>query len=349
MQRCTRSNGGRVVNAGRAGAGPCRGRRAFSLMELLTVILIIAIVVAILFPVLGGARNSARNASTTSLLNQVGAASAQFINDQRSAPGYFSPADMAVPENANRGFSAVQNVMLDLAGGITTTAADGVNTLTVGPASTNTVVVDLGKIGAPSASARGGSSKAYFNPDRANFVAQETMARQDATMGEHRLLPTLVDAFGTPILAWTQDAKTAATFAAIDSSATARFYWTGNAAFLRAQGLGKLGKSQRYAGSSAVPFSLLGQGVDPGDLVQTMEGVLGHPAFPAADYSDANRRAAAARAPLVLHSAGPNGIFLGSDEQGGSFAKGSGGAALRYTRNDDVVTRFDDVLLTAGN
>lgn len=58
-----------------------RGRRAFTLLELLVVIAIIAILAAILFPVFAQARESARQASCLSNTRQLGMALSQYIQD----------------------------------------------------------------------------------------------------------------------------------------------------------------------------------------------------------------------------------------------------------------------------
>jgi prepilin-type N-terminal cleavage/methylation domain-containing protein/prepilin-type processing-associated H-X9-DG protein len=60
--------------------------RAFTLIELLTVIAIIGILAAILIPVVGSVRESARGASCTSTLRQIGAAMLLYANDHGAIP-----------------------------------------------------------------------------------------------------------------------------------------------------------------------------------------------------------------------------------------------------------------------
>lgn len=57
------------------------GRRAFTLVELLTVIAVIAILAAILFPAFAQARENARRTSCLNNLSQLGSAFAQYTQD----------------------------------------------------------------------------------------------------------------------------------------------------------------------------------------------------------------------------------------------------------------------------
>src|SRR5262250_1157739 len=56
-------------------------RRGFTLIELLVVIAIIAILAAILFPVFARAREAARKTSCLSNMNQLGKATAMYVQD----------------------------------------------------------------------------------------------------------------------------------------------------------------------------------------------------------------------------------------------------------------------------
>src|SRR5262249_53760757 len=104
---------------------PSAPRRAFTLVELLIVIIIIAVVIAIVFPALRGARDASKKAGTQAMFGELGSASGQFILDTRRTPGYFSPTERGDTANGDRGFTAMENVMLDLAGGIVTPAPGG--------------------------------------------------------------------------------------------------------------------------------------------------------------------------------------------------------------------------------
>ena len=66
---------------------PSRPNRAFSLIELLTVIAIVAILLAIIVPIVGGARNSADRAPTKVQFNQWAAAMELYRQEWRSVGG----------------------------------------------------------------------------------------------------------------------------------------------------------------------------------------------------------------------------------------------------------------------
>jgi len=322
----------------------------FSLMELLVVILIIALVMAILLPAVSGARKAAKNVASLAMLNSLSVAAGAFATDkQGQRPGYFSPADMGHFDNADRGFSAMQNIMLDLAGGVTTAAANGGTILRVGPRTAVVANVDIAQIGSSSTA---GTARAYFNPD-GNFYDIDPSRRsigQVASEAAHRALPSLVDAFGTPILAWSEDERKGTRFAAADSSGPdpARFYWTPNACFLKSDALGARATNQRFQVIGSA-YSMLGLGIGSTAIEGTMEALLGNPSEPAKDYNAVtNPKANAPRAPLVFHSAGADGYFLGSLENGGKAAGGTG--PVKYSRDIDAVRPpfFDDVIVGTG-
>jgi prepilin-type N-terminal cleavage/methylation domain-containing protein len=64
-------------------------RRAFTLIELLTVIAVIGVLAGILFPVIGRARLAAQTATSTSNLRQLALATQTYIADNR---GFYPPA-----------------------------------------------------------------------------------------------------------------------------------------------------------------------------------------------------------------------------------------------------------------
>ncbi len=308
--------------------------KGFTLIEMMIVLVILIIVIAIVVPALSGARNRAKQVVTLQLHTSLGSASAQYELSERRLPGYFSPADMGAVANETQGLSNMENIVLDLAGGVTTAGATGA--IMVGPSPTNQVPVRIDQIDAP-VQVKGVTHKGYWVPDKKNFVA---MTGQIGT-AEHITLPDVVDAFGNPMLVWVQDESpaTTANFAAQNSTTPARFFWAGNACFLNS---GKLGKSE----ANQVSESMLSLGNGPPQLVQTMTALLGNPAFPKASVTpDAP---SASRGKLVFHSAGPDGVFMSSKDRGGKVAGGFG-MGVQYRANKDVMNDFDDVVTWVAN
>lgn len=345
-------------------------RRGFTIIELMVALLIIGIVLAIVLPALSGARNSARKAATTADLSRLGQAASQFQIDNRRLPGYFSQRAMAdVANGANsttggqRGFSNMQNVLLDLAGGVVpSTGASfgaGGDVVEVGPQAGSgfTCFVNLSLIGAQQ-SLNGASRAFYYAPDKKNFLVDQGIV---TSVADHRRLPNLVDGFGQPILAWIQDEATREsapppTFASVnftDADNPARFYWATNAAFLCSTSLGLLQKSQ-VAVAGAEDYSLLGGGRTEEQLTSSLNGALGNMAYPQIGNPGdpafgGQNKPRVARAPMMFHSAGNDGVFLGSLEAGGKSAAQLSGGIVRYSVNNDPLNKFDDVISSAGN
>ncbi len=332
--------------------------RAFSLIEMMVVLGILVLVLAIVLPALNSARVSARKSATQSLMNGLQTASAQFTLSERRLPGYFGTQAMADNVNAGRGFTTMDNILLDLAGGITQAArnvpggdpcvlaTDFRAVIEVGPTTTETVRVSVSSIGATKAIA-GVQTKGYFQPDKRYFAAQCLVSKRKSSVNpDHFAMPVVIDAFGHPVLAWSQDERIAPDreFAAENGTTRARFYRVPNIGFLEATALGEFGIDQRDTQKG----SLLGITAIP-DMVkaQTMAAILGNPNSP--DPTD-NTMPSEARGKLLYHSAGPNGVYLGIQERGGKIARANGNA-LPYTTGKDWANdgSFDDIILTGGN
>jgi prepilin-type N-terminal cleavage/methylation domain-containing protein len=359
-----------------------RSARAFSLIELLVVLVIIALVIGILLPALRGARQTSRAAATQALMKDLATASQSFKLSSRRDPGYFSPVQMGSSDNLDRGLSSMQNVLIDLAGGLTT-ATTGNILQNIGPTGTGSeqINIDLGLIG----STRGDQSGpgGYFAPDKRYFVAQnaDNLSRASSIAG-HRDLPELIDAFGQPILAWTMDERRADKFVSITSDGgsnnePAKFYWAQNAALLRSGALGKERQSQVYVGMGVGERgSLIGASGSPGTLGGnspdttcvpsnglngSLATLLANPAFTRQVSNTVYP--SQPRGTQIFQSAGRDGTYLSNNDAGAKrWAAGPGGATntagIQFGPIQpqggqniviDAITDFDDIVTPVNN
>jgi prepilin-type N-terminal cleavage/methylation domain-containing protein len=338
-----------------------QSRRAFSLIELLIVILIIAMVVAIVLPALSHARKAARNAATRELMSQVQTACSSFILSERRMPGYFTAAEMGNSQNATEGFTGMENVMFDLAGGIVTQTAG--SSWACGPNPTTPVWYNPDMVGVAQ-----GSNKAYFTPPSKYFQFQDGdrgargPGTKVATDVHKDYIRDLVDAEGTPLLLWSLDKMAVQPVAASDDFAfeksdgrtppkASRFYWNANAAFLKSATCGVKRINQ-------MTDSLLGLGntATPDGYTKSLLGVLGNPSSPV-NVTAVPVLPSAPRGQFVIQAAGSDAIFVAkgdaprAGDRGGKIM-GSGNL-IDYGMNfrgqpKDLMSDFDDIIIAGG-
>lgn len=346
----------------------CR-TRGFTLLELLVVIAIISVILALLLPAIGGARNVARNATTQTLMRQFGEAVDRFRQDNDGrTPGVFSARQMGHQENENLGFTAMENVLLDLAGGVVMPdSRDSTIHFAFGPSNDaiqeNQRYAGAGRFVRPDfIGGDNPSNPGYFSPPSRYFVEQDrgpdaSHYQQSASSANQAPIPAFVDAWGTPFLLWVEDEFGPRDISTISggysaqiqrfarrnsNSDTARYYWASNAGFLRSRALGDRGRNQTWATSGNQAPSLIGDGVAPNSLPVTMAGFLGNPSYPG-ELNGLNTLPNAARGRIVMHSAGTDGIFLAASDPGaisaGAVERSGGGnysvrqLGLRFGRN----------------
>jgi len=364
--------------------GTHASRSGFSLVELLTVIFIIALVLAIVLPALGSARDAARKAATSQQLTDLMNATSAFQQDQRRVPGYFSPRDMGGQQNLTEGFTSMENMMLDLLGPSAVAKSRGSwstsEAVEVGPISGagNKVWVNTSLLST--------DKKAYYSPPAKQFVAQYNdgganikqfgAAGNTGQEGDVQM-PDLVDAFGSPILAWVQDDS--ASLRPVDeidgfaqefdktaqpgSNSAARFWWAQNAGFLKATATGKNSVNQKTG-------SLLGEDVTANDRSKTLMGLLGSPNTPVqatAALATDQLLAGGPKGRVMIHSAGKDGVFLSKEGKQSTRGQMAAGGPLVYGLGlkdaagkanvdsegkptiVDILGGFDDLFVAGGN
>lgn len=361
-----------------------RVRPGFSLVELLVVLAIIVLVISIIVPALGRVRSAAKKQDTKSRNAELGKAIELFNLDNKRLPGYFTQAEMGMADNVTRGFSQSQNVMLDLAGGVTTEPV-GTGVVSAGPMNdaTKRVNVAVNIIGgtlstSSSSSAAGLNKAAYYTPGDKYYKLQDGVyGGEREGVAEHAQIPEVVDAWGAPVLVWMQNSVASgpinvpSDFArdqwAINNPA-ARFYWNSNSAMLSE--MPAIG-DKRVRQDNLVPNGSILHASVPGKSI-SLVGLLGNPGSPKAFVTAdplPTILPSAARGSFAVHSAGLDGVYLGKLDRGGkrlsappmpvantlyyglNFRNADNSAILDAngnTKSVDVIDEFDD-LVTWGS
>lgn len=305
-------------------------RGGFTLIELLVVISIIAVLIAILVPAISGARNSARKTTTTALMTTISNAISQFKSQKNRLPGYFSQAELGNAGN-NTSFTAMENALLDLAGGVDPNAQAGPEnvidvTLNL-PLGAKTARINTLHVGASDGpgyinmSAKGvgtsGPQSSGMAPARSPNDQIEDLTTYPA--GKFQM-PDIIDAWGRPIILWARNDSAGSNppprFALVTApdnpsvnDPPALFYWRANRGYLAAP---------VQANTSALGGAVTG----PGNVTSTlrsMEALMGDPTFPNPSIGANNPDPVNTPVPLtprgdfVLQSAGVDGVYLNNN------------------------------------
>jgi len=304
-------------------------RRGFTLVELLVVISVIVLLVGLLLPAIFGARTTAQKAATTNLMQAVTNAGKQFQIDHQRLAGYFSQEKMADSENNGRGFTQMENALLELSGGILDDQSTtlGGTVIEVGPTASDVVRINTALLGDDST---GGYLK----------LGKEIVATTDQSSSEPGMatMPDVVDSWGTPLLMWTRNTGAPISAPYVEMSAQdgdAKFYWTPNAGYLNAP-------TQRDT-------SVLGGGNGQQNVLDSLLAVVGHPSFPDPDATPAFSAPTAPRGDVIMMSAGADGVFLSRENN--KFNR-----AIYQTKGDlsgiapdsQLIEKFDDVISSGG-
>ncbi len=368
-------------------------RRGFSLVELLVVVAIIALLVGILIPVLESVRNSAKSTATTALMTDIANAGASFTTDNRRQPGVWSQDDLGSSQNyLNTRVANSQSVLLDLAGGVlgpaggtagsapsSTVTDPGYSVVEIGPRGTSAangaLRIDNLKVG--TGALGGGYLK--LGSDVLQCAPNANRVFNNSNNPDYPGIVDLIDPFGMPIVIFTENTGISAgngVFAtkfspdpANPNDPRARFYWGSNGLYLGSTGLGSGGLKQ--SGDPSVPtdlgLSVLSGSLADASLQLSLEGVLGNTAYPqkipagASGWGQLAQRLvpAAARAPMILISTGPDRVYFPAKKNPARPAAGTDPVILfapLRTANDpqsgDVTlnnaTAFGSIIVSGG-
>ncbi len=266
------------------------------------------------------------------------------------------------------GLSAAENVMLDLASSDAIFADDAADRVLVSPINDDNnpapvngvdptqrqIFVNPGLIGA--------GSNSYFTPSGEFYVAQTTDYSADpfgtgvkqnvdpryghaGEEGELQL-PDLVDAFGTPLLIWVADRDSVpelrnpnVDLAAVEEfghrhserpDRPSMFSWNSNAAFLRANSLGRGGANMNISPSDVAyreAASLIGAGAlaevegRNRGVYRLLSAFFGAPAYPFDDFLRDGSNAyefvfpAQPRGDFIVHSAGADQVYFSNKDR----------------------------------
>ncbi len=330
----------------------------FTLVELLVVVTIIVILIAVLIPAIGSVRERAQEATTSTLTTSVFTAINQFQADNDGVlPGVLEQDVLA--DNGNftgqPRMTAMENAILDLAGGVVADQRDATFTIEYG--TNQELHINTGVIGSSDGPGYLELGEDVLTP----IPGQEGDENlpPSGTALPTRPLPDIIDSFGTPLLLWHED----------------RFATGGNRAFVANDASGDPSLFYRNTNTAYINSELLGEGaIDmrgqsllsdeyERNLISLL-AVVGNPAFPAIDEGNfsggffggtggpinTGPKPALPRGAAIIQSSGPDGIYLNASGNNAAAYSPSGGSPDEdIPEGSKPVQEFDDIIRGASN
>ena len=337
--------------------------RAFTITELLVVVGIIILLIGLLLPALGRVRQKARVTQTSSTLEEFAKACDAFNQQFGYYPG-------VVPEyilENDPKITATENAILHMTGGavradelpiwingdpynnlsdIASQIGGEVITFTAPDGSGFDVLIDARNVG-EGPFVEGKRYAPFYAPKGSELAAAQGVFRDGASEDELQFIPSVLDAWGTPILYARRIrsngplAGSADHTSSGDYEAGAQFSFPVHQTLLASDGLGILNQEQPYDGGEG---SILGTN-DSSRNALNFAQILRTPAIGSAKQP----LSGAPRGEYIVISAGPDGVFFDSVD-------GPGNIDTPITNIHDhnvfgtptVVSEYDDIIVSGG-
>jgi prepilin-type N-terminal cleavage/methylation domain-containing protein len=339
-----------------------RGRRGFTMTELMVVVAIIAVLAGILLTAMGGVRRRALATQTMSTMQEFAKACEAFQIEHNRYPGMIPEQALAEVHDAADGLeiSGTENALLDLMGGARTRSrlnpndldfddlddcdADWIVCPDLSAASGQwELKVDVNRVGeGPKIDGR--LYGPYFTPSERALQAVKGQDN-DSDDVPHDLEPALadlVDAWGQPIVYVRRARTTGPLTLDPNTDRPPQFYMASMMPYTTSTRLGTAAKNQR------AKSILNSTTVEPS---ATFAQILRHPGFGSFGSVD-EAISGTARGAFILFSAGPDGVYFSVNDGPGTPKIPEDNIVDNSANEDfnspDVVDEYDDLRVFGG-